>query len=233
MSSYIGTFLMWNQFSACFSFTWPEKLHPFLCAIYLDLVSYLMEHTGTGQVNVTCPVGSTLSWSAEFKHRNISANAVHIWGDWQHLKDHWVKGERQSCGLRDAHPTRILRATFAWHMRQIHAQDSRRMHASHPRIRRKCCAHLPREERATRDVNILALCVCNYMYVAQHVAKCVHSKNKGTTGVLWRCNVSFAAILVPLGYYSKKSKPESPWNCNRFNVVNAFTSFQSLILTQS
>jgi hypothetical protein len=28
---------------------------------YLDLVSYLMEPTGTGQVNVTCPVGSTLA----------------------------------------------------------------------------------------------------------------------------------------------------------------------------
>jgi hypothetical protein len=34
---------------------------------------------GTGQV--CCPVGSTLSWSAEFKHRNISANAVHVCGD--------------------------------------------------------------------------------------------------------------------------------------------------------
>jgi hypothetical protein len=56
-----------------------------------------MEPTGTGQVNVTCPVGSTLSWSVEFKHRNISANAVHVCGDWQHLKGHWVKGERQSC----------------------------------------------------------------------------------------------------------------------------------------
>jgi hypothetical protein len=31
-------------------------------------------------------------------------------------------------------------------MRQIYAGC-----ASHPRIRRKCCAHLPREERATRD----------------------------------------------------------------------------------
>jgi hypothetical protein len=37
-----------------------------------------------------CPVGSTLSWSAEFKHRKISAHAVHIWGDWQHLKGHIV-----------------------------------------------------------------------------------------------------------------------------------------------
>jgi hypothetical protein len=96
MSSYIGTFFMWNQISACFMFTWPEQLYSFLSAIYLDLVSYLMGPTGTGQVNVTCPVGSTLSWSAEFKHRNISANAEHVWGDWQHLKGHWVKGERQS-----------------------------------------------------------------------------------------------------------------------------------------
>jgi hypothetical protein len=37
-----------------------------------------------------------------------------------------------------------------------------------------------------------------------------HSKNKGTTGVLWRCKVPLGAILVPLGYYSKKSKPENP-----------------------
>jgi hypothetical protein len=77
MSFYIyWTFYMWNQISACFIFTWPEKLYPFLSAIYLDLVSYLMEPTGTGQVNVTCPVGSTLSWSAEFKHRNISARRL-------------------------------------------------------------------------------------------------------------------------------------------------------------
>jgi hypothetical protein len=27
MSSYIGTFFMWNQISACFIFTWPEKLY--------------------------------------------------------------------------------------------------------------------------------------------------------------------------------------------------------------
>jgi hypothetical protein len=46
-----------SQLVSCFIFTWPEKLHPFLSAIYLDLVSYLMEPTGTGQVNVTCPVG--------------------------------------------------------------------------------------------------------------------------------------------------------------------------------
>jgi hypothetical protein len=44
--------------------------------------------TGTGQVNATRPVGSTLSWSAQFKHRHISVNAVHVWGDWQHLKGH-------------------------------------------------------------------------------------------------------------------------------------------------
>jgi hypothetical protein len=69
MSSYIGTFFLWNQISACFIFTWPEKLYP-IC--------------------------SPLSWLAEFKHRNISANAVHVCGDWQHLKVHW-EGERQSC----------------------------------------------------------------------------------------------------------------------------------------
>jgi hypothetical protein len=80
MSSYSCPFFMWNQISACFIFTWPEQLYPFLSAIYLVFVSYLMEPTCTGQVNVTvtCPVGSALSWSAEFKHRNISVNAVHV-----------------------------------------------------------------------------------------------------------------------------------------------------------
>jgi hypothetical protein len=97
MSSYIGTVFMWNQISACFIFTLPEKLYPFLSALNLDLD--LMEPTGTGQENVTCPLGSTVSWSAEFKQRNISANSVHVCGDWQHPKGHWVKGERQSCQL--------------------------------------------------------------------------------------------------------------------------------------
>jgi hypothetical protein len=36
----------------------------------------------------------------------------------------------------------------------------------------------------------------------------LHSKNKGTTGVL--ATVPLGAILVPLGYHSKKSKSESP-----------------------
>jgi hypothetical protein len=35
MSSYIGTFFMWNQISA-FIFTWPEKLIRFLSAIYMS-----------------------------------------------------------------------------------------------------------------------------------------------------------------------------------------------------
>jgi hypothetical protein len=50
--------------------------------------------------------------------------------------------------------TQILRVTFPWHMRQIHA-----VCPSHPRIRRKCCAHLPREKRATRDVNFGPFCI--------------------------------------------------------------------------
>jgi hypothetical protein len=43
--------------------TWMLILDPGFCivAIYLDLVSCLMEPTGTGQVNATCPAGSTLS----------------------------------------------------------------------------------------------------------------------------------------------------------------------------
>jgi hypothetical protein len=44
MSSYIGTFIMWNQISAGFIFTWPEKLSYFsvqftciLCLIWWNL----------------------------------------------------------------------------------------------------------------------------------------------------------------------------------------------------
>jgi hypothetical protein len=68
-----------------------------------------------------------------------------------------------TCGLAnyryatyDAHRTRILRVTFAWHMRQIHAGC-----ALHPRIRSKCCAHLP---RATRDVTFRPLCILHYSH---------------------------------------------------------------------
>jgi hypothetical protein len=89
MSSYIGTFFMWKQISACFIFTWPEKLYPFLCAIFLYLLSCLMEPTGK------CYLSSR--FHLKLMHRTISANAVHVWGYWQHLKGHWVKGERQSC----------------------------------------------------------------------------------------------------------------------------------------
>jgi hypothetical protein len=56
-------------------------------------------------------------------------------------------------GLHDAHRTQICRVTFAWHMRQILAGC-----AAHPRIRRKCCAPLPREERSTTDVTFGPLC---------------------------------------------------------------------------
>jgi hypothetical protein len=56
-------------------------------------------------------------------------------------------------GRHDAHRTHSLRVTFAWRMRQIHAGC-----ASHPRIRHRCCAHLPREECASRDVNFGPLC---------------------------------------------------------------------------
>jgi hypothetical protein len=96
MSSYIGTFFMWNQISLFhFHLTW-KTVSISLCNLPGSCV-YLMEPAGTGQVNVTCPVSSTLSWSAEFKHRNISAHAVHIWGDWQHLKGHWEKAKIPSC----------------------------------------------------------------------------------------------------------------------------------------
>jgi hypothetical protein len=39
---------------------------------------------------------------------------------------------------------------------------------------------------------------------------CIHSKNKGTTGVLWRCKVPLGAMLVPFVHNSKNSNPESP-----------------------
>jgi hypothetical protein len=64
-------------------------------------------------------------------------------------------------GLHDAHRTRILRVIFAWHMRQIHAGC-----VSHPRIGRKCCAHLP---RATRDVTFGLLCNAIHL-VADRIA---------------------------------------------------------------
>jgi hypothetical protein len=89
MSSCFNTFFIWNQTSAfylvhvepnlwaCLIFTWPEKLYPFLSEIYLVLVSYLIEPTGT-YVNVTCPVSSTLSWSAEFKwtYQHLKIKAI-------------------------------------------------------------------------------------------------------------------------------------------------------------
>jgi hypothetical protein len=52
--------------------------------------------------------------------------------------------------LHDAH----IRVT-------LYAPDSRRMRAS-PRIRGKCCVHLPREARATRDVTFGPLCIKKY-----------------------------------------------------------------------
>jgi hypothetical protein len=83
MSSYIGTFFMWNQISSWFHFhlTW-KTVSISLCNLPGSFV--LSDGTyryWTGKY-VTCPVGSTLSWSAEFKYRNTSAHAVHIWGDW-------------------------------------------------------------------------------------------------------------------------------------------------------
>jgi hypothetical protein len=63
--------------SQLFIFTWLKTVSISLCNVPgMDLVSCLMEPTGTmdgpyGQVNVTCPVGSTLSWSA---HMNLSTH---------------------------------------------------------------------------------------------------------------------------------------------------------------
>jgi hypothetical protein len=58
-------------------------------------------------------------------------------------------------GLHDAHRTRIC---------VTYALDSRRMRASHPRIRRKCCVHLPHEERATRNVTFGPICRVLYHF---------------------------------------------------------------------
>jgi hypothetical protein len=57
--------------------------------------------------------------------------------------------------------THIVREFCASHlrdMRQIQAGC-----ASHPLIRRNCCAHLPREERATRDVTFELLFNCAFL----------------------------------------------------------------------
>jgi hypothetical protein len=48
----------------------------------------------------------------------------------------------------DTHRARILRVTFAWHMRQIHSGC-----ASHPQIRRKCCA--PSRARSAQHMLLL------------------------------------------------------------------------------
>jgi hypothetical protein len=87
----------------------PHILVPFSCGTKSQLASFSLDLKNCinfsvqftwilcfvwwNMVNATCPVGSTLSWSAEFKHRNISAHTIHIWGDWQHLKGHWVKAK--------------------------------------------------------------------------------------------------------------------------------------------
>jgi hypothetical protein len=72
----------WSSFSSDFYGIKIPQFHKIKCPNrYLRACIECIE-------NATCPVGSTLSWSAEFKHRNISAHAVHILGDWQHLKGH-------------------------------------------------------------------------------------------------------------------------------------------------
>jgi hypothetical protein len=48
--------------------------------------------------------------------------------------------------IHDAHRI-FCAANCAWH----YAPDSRRMSASPPRIRRKCCVNLPREEHLTKE----------------------------------------------------------------------------------
>jgi hypothetical protein len=76
-------------------------------------------------------------------------------------------------GLHDSHHTRILRVTFAWHMRQIHAGC-----ASHPRIRRNCCSHLPHEERATRDVTFGPLCISRMWTTDWRACTCGWAQNR-------------------------------------------------------
>jgi hypothetical protein len=75
-----------------------------------------------------------------------------------HLAQHW----------HDTRATwRTSYANFACnicvsYVRQIHAGC-----ASHPRIRCKCCVHLPHEERATRDVTSGPLCPCNFNGISE------------------------------------------------------------------
>jgi hypothetical protein len=76
-------------------------------------------------------------------------------------------------GLHD----RTSYANFACHICVTYAPDSRRMRASHQRIRRKCCAHLP---RATRDVTL-----------DPSVPKCIiYTRKKIIYGMnsSWACN---------------------------------------------
>jgi hypothetical protein len=67
-----------------------------------------------------------------------------------------VRQVRATLAWYAGYMTHIVREFGAWHMRQIPGGC-----VSHPRIRRKCSAHLPREECATRDVGPLCISLEN------------------------------------------------------------------------
>jgi hypothetical protein len=71
------------------------------------------------------------------------------------------KGATFACCTRATWRTSYTKS--ARNICMTYAPDSRRMRASHPRIRRKCCAHLLHEERATRDHVLLDPSVSNCM----------------------------------------------------------------------
>jgi hypothetical protein len=63
------------------------------------------------------------------------------------------------CMMYAGYMTHIVRKFSAGNICVTYAPDYRRMRASHPRMRRKCCAHLPREECATSNVTFGPLCM--------------------------------------------------------------------------
>jgi hypothetical protein len=71
----------------------PHILVPFSCGTKSQLVLFSLDLKNCIHFSVQFTWILCLIWwnlHTEFKLRNISANAVHVW---QHLKGHWVEGE--------------------------------------------------------------------------------------------------------------------------------------------
>jgi hypothetical protein len=107
-----------------------------------------------------------------FSYAALSLNTKHLLGDASpttpaaarvHLVLSWVQRGPKVTPL----VARQMRATFAWlrgcdvnlaHMSRKCYTRKFRVRCASARVSCKCCAHLPREERATRDVTFGPLC---------------------------------------------------------------------------